>query len=36
MDILKAFKLLDKTIEINIQGTPENPLFHAKQIGNLL
>ena len=36
MDILKAFKLLDKTIEINIQGTIENPLFHAKQIGNLL
>jgi len=36
MDILKAFKLLDETIEINIQGTLENPLFHAKQIGNLL
>ena len=34
MDILKAFKLLDKTIEINIQGTLENPLFQANQIGN--
>jgi len=36
MDILKAFKLLDKTIEINIQGTLENPLFQANQISNLL
>ena len=36
MDILKAFKLLDKTIEINIQGTLENPLFQANQIGKLL
>jgi prophage antirepressor-like protein len=36
MDILKAFKLLDKTYEITIQGTFENPLFHAKQIGNIL
>jgi len=36
MDILKAFDILDKTIEINIQGTPENPLFQANQIGKLL
>jgi prophage antirepressor-like protein len=36
MDILKAFKLVDKTIEINIQGTLENPLFQANQIGKLL
>ena len=36
MDILKEFKLLDKTIKINIQGTPENPLFQANQIGNLV
>lgn len=36
MDILKAFNLLDKNYEIKIQGTFENPLFHAKQIGNLL
>jgi prophage antirepressor-like protein len=36
MDILKAFNLLDKTYEIKIQGTFENPLFHAKQLGNLL
>ena len=36
MDILKAFKLLDKTIEINIQGSLENPLFQANQIGKLL
>jgi prophage antirepressor-like protein len=36
MDILKAFNLLDKTYEITIQGTFENPLFHAKQIGKIL
>jgi len=36
MDILKAFNLLDQSYEIKIQGTFENPLFHAKQIGNLL
>jgi len=36
MDILRAFKLYDETIEINIQGTIENPLFQANQIGKLL
>ena len=36
MDILKAFNLLDKTYEITIHGTFENPLFHAKQIGKIL
>lgn len=36
MDILKAFNLLDKIYEITIKGTFEDPLFHAKQIGNLL
>lgn len=37
MDILKAFKLInDKNIEVNIKGTPEEPLFNAKQIGNIL
>ena len=36
MDILKAFQLLDKTIEINIQGTFNDPLFQANQIGKLL
>jgi prophage antirepressor-like protein len=33
---VKAFKLLDKTIEINIKGTLENPLFQANQISKLL
>ena len=36
MDILKAFKLVDKNIEINIQGTYEDPLFQANQIGKIL
>ena len=29
MDILKAFKLIDKDIEINIKGTIDDPLFQA-------
>ena len=37
MDILKAFKLLNnENIEVNIKGTPEEPLFNAKQIGNII
>lgn len=36
MDILKAFSLYDKEFPINIQGTIENPLFQANQIGKLL
>jgi len=36
MDILKAFKLVDKEIIINIEGTYENPLFQANQIGKIL
>lgn len=36
MDILKAFKLDKKEIQINIQGTDEDPLFQANQIGELL
>ena len=36
MDILKAFKLLDEEYEINIQGTLDEPLFQANQIGKLL
>jgi len=36
MDILKAFSLYDKEYHINIQGTLENPLFQANQIGKLL
>lgn len=36
MDILKAFSLLDVEHHINIQGTLENPLFQANQIGKLL
>ena len=36
MDILKAFSLYDKEYPINIQGSVDNPLFQAKQIGILL
>ena len=36
MDILKAFSLLDSEYQINIQGTLEDPLFQANQIGKLL
>lgn len=36
MDILKAFKLADENISINIKGTPNKPLFQTKQIGVLL
>jgi prophage antirepressor-like protein len=37
MDILKAFSLTDgKSHNINIQGTPDDPLFPENQIGNLL
>jgi prophage antirepressor-like protein len=36
MDILKAFNLLDTENSINIQGTFENPLFQANQIGKML
>jgi prophage antirepressor-like protein len=37
MDILKAFSIFDdEEHHINIQGTPENPLFQANQIGKLL
>ena len=36
MDILKAFKLNDAEYEINIQGTHDEPLFQANQIGKLL
>ena len=36
MDILKAFSLLDTEYQINIQGTLEEPLFQANQIGKLL
>lgn len=36
MDILKAFKLDNKDIQINIQGTDEDPLFQANQIGEIL
>ena len=34
MDILKAFSLFDTGRQINIQGTHEDPLFQANQIGN--
>jgi prophage antirepressor-like protein len=36
MDILKAFNLIGNIDKIIIKGTHENPLFHAKEIGNLL
>jgi len=36
MDILKTFSLLDTENQINIQGTLENLLFQANQIGKLL
>ena len=36
MDILKAFSLDDKEYPINIQGTVDDPLFQANQIGRLL
>lgn len=36
MDILKAFSLCDKEYHINIQGTIDEPLFQANQIGKLL
>jgi prophage antirepressor-like protein len=36
MDILKAFKLNNEEYKINIQGSIDEPLFHAKQIGQLL
>ena len=36
MDILKAFSLLDTEYQINIQGSLEDPLFQANQIGKLL
>ena len=36
MDILKIFKLDNKDIEINIIGTINEPLFQAKQIGELI
>ena len=36
MDILKSFKLLDKETILNIQGTIEEPLFQASQIGKIL
>lgn len=36
MDILKVFSLCDATHPINIQGTHEEPLFQANQIGKIL
>lgn len=36
MDILKAFSLLETEYPINIQGTLEDPLFQANQVGKLL
>ncbi len=36
MDILKAFRLNDKKVQINIRGNDENPLFQANQIGEIL
>ena len=36
MDILKAFSLCDQEYQINIQGSLDEPLFQANQIGKLL
>ena len=36
MDILKAFSLINENHHINIQGTVDNPLFQANQIGKIL
>jgi prophage antirepressor-like protein len=36
MDILKALSLLNTEYPINIQGTLDNPIFQANQIGKLL
>lgn len=36
MDILKAFSLYDTEYHINIQGSIDEPLFQANQIGKLL
>jgi prophage antirepressor-like protein len=36
MDILKAFKLDDTEVFVNILGTEDDPLFQANQIGTIL
>ena len=36
MDIIKLFVDNEENIEINIQGTIDEPLFQANQIGKLL
>ena len=36
MDIMKAFSLLDIEYPVNIQGTIDDQLFQANQIGKLL
>lgn len=36
MDILKAFRIANENIDINIRGTPNKPLFQANQIAVLL
>jgi prophage antirepressor-like protein len=36
MDILKAFSLVGDNYQVNIQGTHENPLFKANDIGKIL
>lgn len=36
MDILAAFNICDENHNVNIQGTSDNPLFQANQIGKIL
>lgn len=36
MDILRIFRIADKNFSVNIQGTYDDPLFQANQIGELL
>jgi len=36
MDIIRAFKLNNEEVKINIKGTEDEPLFQANQIGKIL
>ncbi len=36
MDLVKAFTENNQTVTVNIQGTHDDPLFQANQIGELL
>jgi prophage antirepressor-like protein len=36
MDILKCLELIDNNYKLNIEGTPEEPLYQANQVGIIL